>query len=106
VVDGQPGGALPCLFRPAAACHSAGRPEYAATAGPARDYVRSNNGLQPGDPRKAAQATLAAHDSDEPPLRLVPGQGATANVRGRPDRLAGELTAWEHAGQATVIGAS
>jgi hypothetical protein len=81
-------------------------PECAATAGPARDYVRSINGLQPGDPRNAAQATLAAHDSDEPPLRLVLGQGAIANVRGRPDRLAGELTGWEHAGRATAISAS
>jgi hypothetical protein len=81
-------------------------PEYAATAGPARDYVRSNNGLQAGDPRKVAQATLAAHDSDEPPLRLVLGQGAIANVRGRLDRLAGELTAWEPDGRATAIGAS
>src|SRR3954447_15041313 len=72
----EPGAFRTGLFRPGVAYESAEMPEYADTVGPTRGYVRENNGLQPGDPAKAAEAILAALDADEPPLRLVLGEDA------------------------------
>ena len=99
----EPGAFRTGLFRPGAACESAAMPEYAPTVGPTRDYVRGNHGAQPGDPAKAASAILAALDAPEPPLRLVLGADAVANVRNRLGRLAAELDAWEQAGRDTAI---
>jgi hypothetical protein len=65
--------------------------------------VRNNNGLQPGDPVKAAQAILTAVDADEPPLRLVLGADAINNIRARLERLSGELADWESVGRGTAI---
>ena len=99
----EPGAFRTGLFRPGAAYESAAMPEYAPTVGPTRDYVRGNHGAQPGDPAKAASAILAALDAPEPPLRLVLGADAVANVRNRLGRLAAELDAWEQAGRDTAI---
>src|SRR5881394_2619363 len=67
----EPGAFRTGLFRPGAAYESEAMPEYAGTVGSTRAYVRGNDGLQPGDPDKAAHAIIAALDADEPPLRLV-----------------------------------
>ena len=66
-------------------------PEYAETVGPTRAYVRDNDGLQPGDPAKAAQAILAALDADNPPLRLVLGADAIGNIERRLEAVTEEL---------------
>ncbi len=60
----EPGAFRTGLFRPGAAYESEAMPEYADTVGPTRAYVRGNDGVQPGDPVKAAQAILAALDAD------------------------------------------
>jgi NAD(P)-dependent dehydrogenase (short-subunit alcohol dehydrogenase family) len=99
----EPGAFRTGLFRPGAAYESAEMSEYAETVGATRQYVRSNDGRQPGDPGKAAQAILAALDADQPPLRLVLGQDAIDNVRARLDRLGLELTHWEEVGRATAV---
>lgn len=99
----EPGAFRTGLFRPGAAYESDEMTEYAETVGPTRQYVRGNDGLQPGDPRKAAQAILTALDAEPPPLRLVLGTDAIGNVRARLDRLTVELTSWEEVGRATAI---
>jgi NAD(P)-dependent dehydrogenase (short-subunit alcohol dehydrogenase family) len=99
----EPGAFRTGLFRPGAAYESAAMPEYGQVVGPTRAYVRDNDGLQPGDPAKAAEAIVSALDADEPPLRLVLGADAIGNVRARLDRLAAELRAWEAVGRATAI---
>ena len=99
----EPGAFRTGLFRRDAAYESAAMPEYAPTVGATRDYVRGNHGTQPGDPAKAASAILAALDAPEPPLRLVLGADAVANVRNRLGRLAAELDAWEQTGRQTAI---
>jgi NAD(P)-dependent dehydrogenase (short-subunit alcohol dehydrogenase family) len=99
----EPGAFRTGLFRPAAAYESAAMPEYAQTVGPTRDYVRANNGLQPGDPAKAAGAILAALHSDVPPLRLVLGGDAIESIRSRLEHLSGELRDWEAVGRDTAI---
>jgi NAD(P)-dependent dehydrogenase (short-subunit alcohol dehydrogenase family) len=99
----EPGAFRTGLFRPGAAYESEAMPEYADTVGPTRAYVRGNDGLQPGDPAKAAQAILAALDADEPPLRLVLGADAIGNIEQRLERLSDELAAWRAVGEATAV---
>jgi NAD(P)-dependent dehydrogenase (short-subunit alcohol dehydrogenase family) len=99
----EPGAFRTGLFRPEAAYQSAAMPEYAQTVGPTREYVNASDGLQPGDPAKAAQAILTALDADTPPLRLVLGGDAIDNIRSRLDQLTGELRQWEGVGRDTAI---
>jgi NAD(P)-dependent dehydrogenase (short-subunit alcohol dehydrogenase family) len=99
----EPGAFCTGLFRPEVAYESEELPEYAATVGPTREYVRGNHGAQPGDPAKAAAAIIAALDSDEPPLRLVLGADAIGNIERRLESVSQELAAWRSLGEATAI---
>jgi NAD(P)-dependent dehydrogenase (short-subunit alcohol dehydrogenase family) len=70
-------------------------PEYAETAGKARQYLLSQSGKQPGDPQKAVEAVIAVVDSPEPPVHLLLGKTALKRFRAK---LAGwdkDLTVWE-----------
>jgi NAD(P)-dependent dehydrogenase (short-subunit alcohol dehydrogenase family) len=100
----EPGAFRTGLFNPGAAYTSAPRPEYAATVGPTREYLRSGDGTQPGDPAKAAQAILTALDAPDPPLRLVLGGDAIDSIRNRLESLATELSQWEAVGRDTALG--
>jgi NAD(P)-dependent dehydrogenase (short-subunit alcohol dehydrogenase family) len=99
----EPGAFRTGLFRPGAAYLSEAMPEYADSVGPTRDYVTQGDGTQAGDPAKAAAAILTALDSDTPPLRLVLGTDAIANVEGRLERLGEELQSWRDVGAATAV---
>jgi NAD(P)-dependent dehydrogenase (short-subunit alcohol dehydrogenase family) len=99
----EPGAFRTGLFRPDAAYLSAEMPEYAETVGPTRDYVRQGDGTQAGDPAKAATAILTALDAEQPPLRLVLGADAIANIEARLERLSGELDRWREVGAATAM---
>jgi NAD(P)-dependent dehydrogenase (short-subunit alcohol dehydrogenase family) len=99
----EPGAFRTGLFRPGAAYESAAMPEYADSVGPTRAYVRGNDGLQAGDPAKAAQAILTALDADAPPLRLVLGADAIGNIEQRLQGVADELGAWRAVGTATAL---
>src|ERR671918_766986 len=100
----EPGAFRTGLFRPGAAYMSAEMPEYADTVGPTRDYVRSNDGAQPGDPVKAAEAIVTALDANQPPLRLVLGADAIGNIERRLRAVGDELDAWRSVGEATAVG--
>jgi len=56
---------------------SADNPVYAATVGAVARFQREYDGVQPGDPAKAAAAILRLACLDEPPLRLLLGSDAT-----------------------------
>lgn len=99
----EPGAFRTGLFRPGAAYESAAMPEYAATVGPTRAYVRENDGTQPGDPVKAAQAIIDALDAEQPPLRLVLGADAIGKIERRWHALADELATWRSLGEATAF---
>jgi NAD(P)-dependent dehydrogenase (short-subunit alcohol dehydrogenase family) len=99
----EPGAFRTGLFRPGAAYESEAMAEYADTVGPTRAYVRDNDGLQPGDPVKAAQAILIALDADQPPLRLVVGADAIGSIERRWKSLSDELAAWRGVGEATAF---
>jgi NAD(P)-dependent dehydrogenase (short-subunit alcohol dehydrogenase family) len=99
----EPGAFRTGLFRPGSAYLSEAMDEYADSVGPTRDYVEQGDGTQPGDPAKAAAAILSALDAEQPPLRLVLGEDAIANVEGRLERLSAELQSWREVGAATAV---
>ncbi|MGD0730141.1 MAG: oxidoreductase [Terracidiphilus sp.] len=70
-------------------------PEYAETAGKARDYLRTQAGKQPGDPQKAAEAMIAVADSAHPPMHLILGKIALARFRDKLAQWQEEIAAWE-----------
>ena len=75
--------------------------DYDRTSGKFLRFLETMAGRQPGDPGKAAEAIIAAVESDTPPLRLVLGKYANEKAR---KKLAGaerELAAWEPVGCAT-----
>jgi NAD(P)-dependent dehydrogenase (short-subunit alcohol dehydrogenase family) len=70
-------------------------PEYAQTAGKAREYLRTQAGKQPGDPQKAVEAIIAVADSPEPPLHLILGKIALTRFRDKLALWQREIAAWE-----------
>ncbi|HET6310125.1 MAG TPA: oxidoreductase [Candidatus Nitrosotalea sp.] len=58
---------------------------------------------QPGDPARAADAIIAAVDSDVPPLRLVLGPDSLAGIRAKLAAVTAELSAWESISAGTVV---
>ena len=70
-------------------------PDYAATAGQAREYLRTQSGKQPGNPQKAAEAIIAVADSPQPPLHLILGKIALTRFRDKLALWQKEIAAWE-----------
>jgi NAD(P)-dependent dehydrogenase (short-subunit alcohol dehydrogenase family) len=71
-------------------------PEYAETAGKAREYLQTQSGRQPGDPQKAVEAILIAANSPEPPLHLILGRMALMRFRGKLSAWQKEIAVWEN----------
>jgi NAD(P)-dependent dehydrogenase (short-subunit alcohol dehydrogenase family) len=99
----EPGAFRTGLFASGGPVISHPMPEYAGTVGPTRDFVASNDGKQPGDPRKAAAAIATALDADETPLRLVLGADAIGNIRNRLEGVGDELSRWDAVGRETAV---
>jgi NAD(P)-dependent dehydrogenase (short-subunit alcohol dehydrogenase family) len=76
---------------------------YADTVGQTRAYVERIDGTQPGDPRKAAAAIVAALEAPEPPLRLILGADAVDAIRAKHERLRAELEGWEAVSRDTAF---
>jgi short-subunit dehydrogenase len=70
-------------------------PEYAATAGKAREYLQTQSGKQPGDPQKAVEALIALVNAPEPPLHLILGKIALTRFRDKLAQWQKEIAAWE-----------
>jgi NAD(P)-dependent dehydrogenase (short-subunit alcohol dehydrogenase family) len=77
--------------------------DYDELIGPVRSGMAEDDGSQPGDPAKAAEAILQAVDSPEPPLRLALGNDAVDSISNALDEAKAELVAWERVGRATVF---
>ena len=75
--------------------------DYDRTSGKFQRLLESMDGKQPGDPAKAAEAIIAAVESDAPPLRLVLGKYANDKVRKKLADVERERAAWEHIGLPT-----
>ncbi len=99
----EPGAFRTDLFARDAALFSTPMPEYDATVGPTRDFVRTAAGSQPGDPAKAAQAILTVLAAENPPLRLVLGADAIENIERHLQAVSAELSTWSELGRATQL---
>lgn len=80
--------------------------DYAATAGTRRKENVDEDGRQPGDPAKFAQAIIDVVASPEPPLRLLLGTDAIARARAELSSQQAELDAWEHVSASTDFDAA
>ena len=79
--------------------------DYADTAGKRRKEHDTAHGTQPGDPAKAAQAIIAAVESDEPPAFLLLGNDALKTYRRLATARLDTIEAWEDLTTSTDIGA-
>lgn len=69
--------------------------DYAETSGETRSWIDEENGIQAGDPAKAASAMIKAVYSENPPQRLVLGADALELIRQKIDSVTQELDKWE-----------
>ncbi len=75
--------------------------DYDRTSGKFLRLLETMEGKQPGDPAKAAEAIIAAVESDTPPLRLVLGKYANDKTRKKFADAEKERAGWEHVGMPT-----
>jgi NADP-dependent 3-hydroxy acid dehydrogenase YdfG len=68
--------------------------DYKETAATNMAAIRSRSGNQPGDPDKAAEAIVAAYQSEEPPLYLLLGNGAYNGATQKLIDLKKDFDAW------------
>lgn len=80
--------------------------EYDRTSGRFARLIESMSGKQPGDPAKAAEAIIAAVDSETPPLRLILGKYANDKTRKKLADAERERAAWEPVGSPTDFSAT
>ncbi len=76
---------------------------YTDTVGRTRAGMDEIAGAEPGDPRKAAAAILAALDAPAPPLRLALGADAVDAIRAKHERLRSDLDGWEDTSRGTAF---
>ncbi|MDA8284780.1 MAG: oxidoreductase [Actinomycetota bacterium] len=101
VVIVEPGAFRTGLFRSASRSDTSGA--YADTVGMTREMVRTGDGVQRGDPAKAARAILAALDAEQTPLRLPLGADAVDAIAAHLDAVGSELRAWETVARDTLV---
>ncbi|MEV0091604.1 oxidoreductase [Streptomyces sp. NPDC050738] len=77
--------------------------DYTAGAGPVREAMGRNDGLQPGDPVKGVKAIVDITEAAEPPLRLQLGADAVERVEAKLDLVRRELGEWRHVALSTGI---
>ena len=66
-------------------------------------WLKDNDGKQPGDPRKAARAIIAAVESENPPLRLPLGQDAIETIEAELDKVRQDIQPWRQIGIETTF---
>ncbi len=72
--------------------------DYDRTSGKFLRFLETMSGKQPGDPDRAADAIIAAVESETPPLRLVLGKYANDKARKKFADAEKGRAAWEHVG--------
>jgi len=74
---------------------------YRPVVDPIEAYLYGGDGKQPGDPAKAAEAMIAAVESDDPPLHLLLGADAIGLWEQKQADFSAELERWRAVGEAT-----
>ena len=69
-------------------------PDYEQTVGAINRYRQENNGIQPGDPARAAKIIIDVVDTDAPPRRLILGADAVTSAQQAADARAAETEKW------------
>ncbi len=69
--------------------------DYEMTVGKTRDYFATQNGNQPGDPRRAIEAVVEAIGSPQPPKHLLLGKLALQRFRNYLQEWNAELDQWQ-----------
>ena len=69
--------------------------DYDATAGKTRDYMKTNDGKQAGDPVRAVDAIIAAVDAENPPRHLLLGKLALNRFQQKLDEFQKDIAAWK-----------
>jgi NAD(P)-dependent dehydrogenase (short-subunit alcohol dehydrogenase family) len=75
---------------------------YQDTVGGTREFARGMNGMQAGDPMKAAQAVSIALEAEKTPLRLPLGADAVDAIRAHSEQMLADLAAWQPVALATA----
>jgi NAD(P)-dependent dehydrogenase (short-subunit alcohol dehydrogenase family) len=93
----------PGAFRTEFAGSNNMRPErrlaaYRPVIDPVEKYLYGGDGKQPGDPRKAAAAIIAAVESSKPPFRLILGSDAVELLERKKAALESDLARWDQVG--------
>jgi NAD(P)-dependent dehydrogenase (short-subunit alcohol dehydrogenase family) len=76
---------------------------YRPVIDPIEAYLYGGDGKQPGDPAKAADAMIAAVESDDPPLHLLLGADAIGIWEEKQAAFSAELKRWRTLGEATAV---
>lgn len=69
--------------------------DYDQSAKATADWIRSINGNQPGDPKRAAAAILKVTESNKPPLRLLLGHDAVEAAYDKLELLKADFDEWK-----------
>jgi NAD(P)-dependent dehydrogenase (short-subunit alcohol dehydrogenase family) len=77
-------------------------PDYAATVGPTRAFVRGAHDAQEGDPAKAAKAIVDAVAAGAPTLRLPLGPDAVQGIRDKLAKVASDVDRTETIARSTT----
>ncbi|MHA6631490.1 oxidoreductase [Pseudonocardia sichuanensis] len=96
-------GAFRTAFSGPALVQSSRIADYDATVGPTREMITGIDGMQPGDPVRAAAAILRALDAERPPLRLPLGDDAVDGILSHLESVEAEVRAWEDVARATTF---
>jgi NAD(P)-dependent dehydrogenase (short-subunit alcohol dehydrogenase family) len=75
--------------------------DYAATAGRMAQAVRGQDGVQSGDPVKAARVVIALVESDNPPVRLALGTDAVKRISDKLSAMQAKLGELEPVSRST-----
>ncbi|WP_149259874.1 oxidoreductase [Actinomadura sp. K4S16] len=81
-------------------------PDYEETVGAINRYRQANDGTQPGDPARAAQAVIDVVGADDPPRRLLLGSDALVSARRSAEARAAETEQWAGVSSSTDFPAS
>ncbi|MDK1388877.1 oxidoreductase [Sinorhizobium sp. 8-89] len=68
--------------------------DYGETVGVMREFAKTANHAQPGDPARLAKAMVQLAHADNPPLRMPFGSDTVAAIEAKNAHVAGELAAW------------
>lgn len=66
-------------------------------------WLRDNDGKQPGDPRKAAQAMIKVVESENPPLRLPLGEDSILAIEAELENVKKDIALWREVGVETTF---